>query len=209
MSAAAILLGTGALSSNRALAQTNFPNNPFTLGVASGDPLPDGVVLWTRLAPEPLAEDGSGGMPPRSYVVRYEVATDERFRNVVRSGAAEATPELGHSVHPELRGLLPGREYFYRFKVGSDTSPVGRTKTAPVPEAPLSALTFAMVSCQAWYHGYFTAYHHMAQEDLDFVFFAGDYVYEYAINSANLVRPVELSSAHNNKTVTLDQYRFA
>jgi phosphodiesterase/alkaline phosphatase D-like protein len=120
MSTAAILLGTGALTSNRALAEPYFGDNPWKLGVASGDPLPDGVVLWTRLAPEPLAEDGSGGMKNETYGVRYEVAEDENFKRIVKRGAAEATPVLGHSVHPEIKGLKAGREYFYRFKAGPE-----------------------------------------------------------------------------------------
>ena len=103
---------------------------PFTLGVASGDPLPDGVVLWTRLAPDPLAADGRSGMPDRVVPVQWQVATDERFRDVVARGTELARPELGHSVHPEVRGLRPGAEYFYRFKAGPELSPVGRTKTA-------------------------------------------------------------------------------
>lgn len=108
-----------------------FPRDPFTLGVASGDPLPDGVVLWTRLAPDPLAADGLGGMPGYHLPVQWQVATDEGFTDVVRAGAAQATPALGHSVHVEVGGLRPGRDYFYRFRAGNQLSPVGRTRTAP------------------------------------------------------------------------------
>lgn len=178
ISTAAVLLGTGVLSSNRALAQPNFFDDLFSLGVASGDPLPDGVVLWTRLAPDPLAEDGSGGMPPENFGVRYEVSEDENFSRIVKRGAVEATPELGHSVHAEVSGLLPGREYYYRFKAGPEISPVGRTKTAPAHGAPLAALTFAFASCQNYPGGYYTAYRHMAEEDLDIIFHLGDYIYE-------------------------------
>ncbi|MFD2923412.1 alkaline phosphatase D family protein [Halobacillus naozhouensis] len=185
-----------------------FKGNPFQLGVASGDPLPDGVVLWTRLAPEPLAEDGLGGMPDRKVPVQWEVSEDQNFRYVVQHGVALALPELAHSVHVELEGLEPNRYYYYRFKVGSEVSSTGRTKTAPSAGTPISSLSFAVASCQAWYHGYYTAYQHMTADDLDFVLFSGDYIYEYAINSNNLVRPVKLSSAHNVKIVTLDQYRL-
>lgn len=162
MSAAALMLGTGVLASNRALAQPFFSDDPFKLGVASGDPTPDGVVLWTRLTPDPLAPDGSGGMEPETYGVRYEVAEDESFGRIVKRGAVEATPELAHSVHAEVRGLLPGREYFYRFKAGPEISPVGRTKTAPAYGAPLAALTFAFASCQNYEAGYYAAYANMA-----------------------------------------------
>ncbi|MEO3780292.1 alkaline phosphatase D family protein [Micromonospora sp. B11E3] len=153
-------------------------DEPFTLGVASGDPLPDGVVLWTRLAPDPLAVDGSGGMPPQVVEVNWQVAEDERFSEVVRAGAARATPELGHSVHVEVTGLRPDREYFYRFRVGRYLSPVGRTRTAPAYGADPRQLAFAFVSCQNLPAGHFTAYRHLAEEDLDLVLHLGDYIYE-------------------------------
>jgi alkaline phosphatase D len=115
----------------RIVAAPRFSGYPFSLGIASGDPLPDGVVLWTRLAPEPLAADGRGGMPEESISVRWEMAADENFSRVVHQGTVRARPELAHSVHVEVEGLEPTREYYYRFKAGSEVSPVGRTKTAP------------------------------------------------------------------------------
>lgn len=175
--AAAILLGTGAWDT-AAAAPARLGGYPFTLGVASGDPQPDGVVLWTRLAPEPLAPDGRGGMPERLVPVRYEVATDERFRHVVRRGVAHATPRLGHSVHPEIHGLEPGRDYWYRFFVGREVSPVGRTRTAPLPHQSPEALRFAVASCQSYEAGYYTSLQHLANEDLDLVLHLGDYIYE-------------------------------
>ncbi|MFC9973078.1 alkaline phosphatase D family protein [Spirillospora sp. NPDC127200] len=208
VSAAAFTLGTG-----RAAADENaggrVPAGPFALGVASGDPLPDGFVLWTRLAPEPLAADGHGGMPRRAYTVRYEVAEDERFARVVRRGHVLATPELAHSVHAEVHGLRPGRWYFYRFRAGTEISPVGRTRTAPDPRSA-AELRFASASCAAWYHGHFTAYKHMAAEDLDLVLFLGDYIYEYGITDANMRRRgVPLPGPdHAVETVTLEQYRL-
>ncbi|GAA2455184.1 hypothetical protein GCM10010191_87860 [Actinomadura vinacea] len=119
LSGGAVGLGAAAagLSAAPSCAAPVFPSDPFALGVASGDPWPDSVVLWTRLAPQPLALDGSGGMPARKVQVGWEIATDERFRKVVRRGHAFATPELAHSVHVEVRGLRPDREYFYRFRV--------------------------------------------------------------------------------------------
>jgi len=201
MSAAAVLLGTGTATSNRALARPFFREDPFKLGVASGDPLPDGVVLWTRLAPDPLAEDGKGGMLDEAYGVRYEVAEDEGFRRIVKRGAVEATPELGHSVHAEVSGLRPGREYFYRFKAGPVVSPVGRTKTAPPAGAALAALSFAFASCQNYEQGYYAPYEHMAREDLDFVVHLGDYIYE-----GNVVSPVGREH-FGEEPRTLEQYR--
>ncbi|WP_426244553.1 alkaline phosphatase D family protein [Nocardioides sp. LHG3406-4] len=150
---------------------------PFTLGVASGDPLPGGVVLWTRLAPEPLSEDGLGGMPRRPVPVHWQISPDESFRRVVRSGTELAIPDEAHSVHAEVTGLEPGADYYYRFRVGAEISPVGRTKTAPAAGAPLSRFAFAMASCQNYPAGFYTAYAHMAEEDLDLVAFLGDYMY--------------------------------
>lgn len=209
VSAAAFLVGTGALPTAEATGKGRIPGDPFGLGVASGDPRPDGFVAWTRLAPEPLAEDGHGGMPLRQAPVGYEVSEDEAFRTVVHRGNAIATPELGHSIHAEITGLQPGRTYFYRFRTGNEISPVGRTRTAPAPGSSPDALRFTLASCQAWYHGFFTAYQHMANEELDAVFFLGDYIYEYGITKDNLWRNVPLlPAAHTVETETLSQYRL-
>jgi len=149
---------------------------PFTLGVASGDPSPGGVVLWTRLAPEPQAP--AGGMPVEPVSVRWEVARDEAFAKVVRQGKAVARLDAAHSVHVDVRGLEPGHDYFYRFIAAGDVSPVGRTRTAPAPDASKRPVRFAFASCQQYEEGYFTAYRHLAEEDLDLVAFLGDYIYE-------------------------------
>lgn len=153
---------------------------PFTLGIASGDPSPGGVVLWTRLAPEPFAPDGRGGMPDRQVPVQWQVATDERFAQVVAEGTELALPELGHSVHAEVAGLQPGGEFFYRFRAGSELSPVGRTRTAPEAGARLDRLALAFTSCQSYTDGLYTAHARMAEEDLDLVVQLGDYIYEGA-----------------------------
>ncbi len=147
---------------------------PFTLGVASGDPTPDRVVLWTRLAPEPHA---GGGMPDRRVSVDWELAADESFRRIVRRGSTIASPELAHSVHVELRGLEPARPYWYRFFAGGESSPAGRTFTAPRDD-PDEALRFVFCSCQHYEQGLFTAYRHMADEDITLVVHVGDYIYE-------------------------------
>jgi alkaline phosphatase D len=150
-------------------------DDPFTLGVASGDPSSDGMVLWTRLAPSPL--DG-GGMPDAAVEVTWELATDDRFRRIVRRGRSMAVPEWGHSVHVEVDGLASDRWYWYRFRVGGDVSPVGRTRTLPAAGADARRLRFAFASCQHFESGLYTAYSHMSREDLDLVFFLGDYIYE-------------------------------
>lgn len=156
----------------------SLPAYPFTLGVASGDPLPDRVVLWTRLAPEPLAAGGGGGMSPEPYTVFWEVAHDEAFRSLARTGSAVADPSLAHSVHVDVNGLAPDRWYFYRFHAGGHVSPVGRARTMPARDAAPGLLRFVSASCQNYKDGYYTAHAAIAQEDVDLVAFLGDYIYE-------------------------------
>jgi alkaline phosphatase D len=153
-----------------------FAGPPFSLGVASGDPTADGVVLWTRLAPVPLE---GGGMADEAVEVAWTVARDERMTQVVQGGVVVATPERGHAVHVEVQGLEPDRWYWYRFRSGGEASRVGRTRTLPAPGAPVNQLRMAFVSCQHYETGFFTAYRHMLDDDLDLVFHLGDYIYEY------------------------------
>ncbi len=144
---------TGLVSSAAALAWTGdvwanpvFRMYPFSLGVASGDPSPDGFVIWTRLAPEPF--DG-GGMPNRIVEVNWEVARDAAFKTVVAKGLEPARPELGHSVHVEVAGLEPAREYFYRFVAGSERSRIGRARTLPPLGSPSTASNSASQAVSA------------------------------------------------------------
>lgn len=181
LSGGGVLAGALTLAASRpVMASPRFSSYPFTLGVASGDPVPDGVVLWTRLAPEPLAADGRGGMPEAMVPVNWQVAEDERFEVVVRAGAELASPDLGHSVHVDVRGLEPDRWYFYRFRVGSEVSPVGRSRTTPLPQSRPTSMSFAFASCQSYTAGHYTAHRHLAAENLDAVVFLGDYIYEHA-----------------------------
>jgi alkaline phosphatase D len=193
--AAASLVAPG--GSRRVLGQPRFGDHPFKLGVASGDPLADGFVAWTRLAPEPL-EDG-GGMPAEAVAVRWEVARDPAFFHVVRRGAATALPERGHAVHVEVGGLEPDRWYWYRFVAGGEASPIGRARTFPVLGAPKERLRFAFASCQHHGQGFFNAYAAMLEDDLDFVLHLGDYIYES--DWGPRVRP------HLPEPRTLDDYR--
>ncbi len=160
-----------------------FVDDPFTLGVASGDPTATGGVLWTRLATRPFEPDG--GMEGRP-VVTWELAADDRFATIVQQGRATAAPELGYSVHVNVDGLTPDHWYWYRFHVGEATSPVGRFRTAPADGA-LTPLAFAVASCQRWDQGLWTAYEHMAREELDLVTHLGDYIYEGS-SPSNAVR---------------------
>ena len=186
-----------------------FAGDPFTLGVASGDPTDTGVVLWTRLAPKPL--EPGGGMPAGSVVeVAWEVATDESMRDVVRRGVALATPQLGHSVHVEAEGLQPDRPYFYRFRAGDAETRVARARTLPRADAAVDRLRFAFASCSHYEQGHFTAYDHMAREDLDLIFHLGDYIYEGSGERvARDNRPDNRVRKHVGPEIkTLDDYRI-
>ena len=152
-----------------------FASFPFTLGVASGAPRPTGVVLWTRLAPDPL---NGGGLGPEPISVRWEVAHDEQFSRLAQSGAVDALAADAHSVHVEVPGLDPDRWYFFRFMAGSEVSPTGRTRTAPAAIATLERLRFVFASCHNFEHGFYAAHRHAADEDPDLVIFLGDYIYE-------------------------------
>lgn len=173
-------------------------DHPFRLGVASGDPVADGVVLWTRLAPDPLQ---GGGMPNEDVRVEWQVASDEKMTRVVRKGAATASHDWGHAVHVEVSGLQPDRTYWYQFKVGNETSPVGRTRTAPAADAMLDRLRFAFASCQHYEYGYYNALRHMADEDLHAVVHLGDYIYEGGVSKN---RPRQHNSA---EIISLEDYR--
>lgn len=201
--AAGLLLGGGlAYNRNRLLTSPTFSDYPFSLGVASGEPVHDGysarVVLWTRLAPDPL---NGGGMPPNDVEVRWEIASDENFRDVVQSGTEIAPALEAHSVHAALSGLEPARYYWYRFKAGSEISPVGRTKTPPETGASLSSMSFAFVSCSDFQEGYFPVYRAVAEEDLDVVFHLGDFIYEYGPD------PESTRMAQTSAPTDLETYR--
>ncbi|MFB7373239.1 alkaline phosphatase D family protein [Streptomyces sp. NPDC056222] len=205
----AVNLPAAGAASAAELNPARITENPFTLGVASGDPLPGSVLLWTRLAPRPFEADG--GLPRSRVAVRWELAHDERFTRTVRRGKVTAHPEFQYSVHVEIDHLDPDRIYFYRFRVGDWISPVGRSRTAPAPDARMSELTLAAVSCQAYHDGYFTAYGHLAREDVDVVFHLGDYLYEYAVNATGGARAYtdrRLPAVFNRETITLEDYRL-
>jgi alkaline phosphatase D len=178
----------------------SFTHNPFTVGVASGDPTDRGVVLWTRLAPKPL--EPGGGMPKEDVEVLCEIATDDGMRDIIASTTTLASPRLAHSVHVEVDTLEPNRWYFYRFRAGDAESPIGRTRTMPAANAMPPQLRFAFASCQHYETGYYTAYEHMAEEDLDLVFHLGDYIYEYAAEGGRTRKHV------GGEIKSLDDYRI-
>ena len=184
------------------LAAQTLRHDPFLLGVASGSPSVDGMVLWTRLLAATLGEP----LPSVPIEVRWELASDPQFKRIVKTGTEFAKPDFAHSVHVEVSGLEPSSPsfkpafYWYRFIAGDAISPVGRTRALPHPESRVP-LTLALASCQNYEHGYFSAYRHMATEDVDVVVFVGDYIYEYGM-TPNRTRQ------HNSPTAyTLDDYR--
>ena len=172
-----------------------FRDSPFSLGVASGDPHPDGVVLWTRLM---TPSDPTAALP-----VGWEVALDAGFRRIAQSGEAAALPSLAHSVHVEIEGLEPAREYWYRFHAAGTTSPIGHTRTAPAPCADPDVFDFAFVSCQHYERGWYTGFRHLTEEPAQLIVHLGDYIYEEGPAS----RP-DLVRRHDGPEVrSLDEYR--
>ena len=187
---------------SQSLSRPVFRAYPFSLGVASGDPLPDGVVLWTRLAPDPLE---GGGMAMARVDVGWELARDPLFRTIERTGTATAFPELAHSVHVDVGGLEPRREYWYRFHAGDEVSQVGLTRTAPAAGAPTDRLRFGVCGCSHYETGYFTAYRRLAEESFDFVIHTGDYIYESRADGGR--NPGRVRQHHGDECYTLVDYR--
>lgn len=175
-------------------------NYPFSLGVASGSPLSTAVVLWTRILYDPF---NAAAMPPLAMPVRWEIAHDAAFRNIAASGSAMALPELAHSVHVDVQGLAPDRCYWYRFMLGDAVSPVGRTRTAPAPDAMPAGLKLAVASCQHWEFGSYAAHRHIAAAAPDLVLFLGDYIYEWGAYQ----RQHPPSARRVDESFSLDQYR--
>ncbi|MBB5608463.1 MULTISPECIES: alkaline phosphatase [unclassified Janthinobacterium] len=199
---AALAAAGGALSGSSASATTrlNGASYPFALGVASGSPLPDAVVLWTRICYDPLH---AAATPAIALTVRWEMADDEAFQRIVARGSVPATPALAHSVHVDVGGLAPGRWYWYRFMLGDAVSPVGRTRTAPAPDSLPATLKLAVASCQHWEFGAYAAHRHIAAAAPDLVAFLGDYIYEWG--PYQLQHPAR--AMRTNESFTLDEYR--
>ncbi len=199
-----LLLATGSMASvaitNQVISYPKYQDYPFTLGVASGDPSPNSVVLWTRLAPNPTL---GVSMPPINVPVQWQVAKDKKMGQIIATGEVIATPELAHSVRVVVNRLEPNSWYWYQFKTGNQISAIGRTRTLPSLNSNVEKLAFAFVSCQNYEHGYFNAYSHLAAEELDFVIHLGDYIYE-SPNNPKKARPRKHPS---KEAKDLDSYR--
>ncbi|MFF2654670.1 alkaline phosphatase D family protein [Streptomyces sp. NPDC058045] len=201
----AAAIGTAAVPLAAAAARATA-GPAFLHGVASGDPLPDGILLWTRVTPVPEAAPGSGRGPDTE--VAWEIAEDAAFTSVAASGTVTAHAAADHTVKADVRGLRPATDYWYRFRAGDTLSPAARTRTAPAADANPDGLRFGVVSCANWEAGYFSAYRHLAaRRDLDAVLHLGDYLYEFATGehpkAKYTVRPHE--PAH--EITTLADYR--
>lgn len=203
------LKGVGALASIAAWpgslaarpASERLAGYPFTLGVASGEPVADGFVIWTRLAPLPLQPDG--GMLPQSHETEWEVAHDRGFRRIAARGRVIASPAWGHSVRVEVEGLKADRPYWYRFRAGGEISPVGRARTTPRAGSRTDRMQLCFASCQNYEKGHYAAYRHMVADDPDLILFLGDYIYEGEPGSRDFIR------LHQNpEPFDLDGYRI-
>lgn len=165
----------------------------FTHGVASGDPLKDRVILWTR------AE--------KAGTIRWEMSEDAEFSTVIRSGSAHASADKDYCVKVDADGLKPGHSYYYRFSAGKATSPVGRTKTLPAGE--VETFRMGVVSCSNYPQGYFNTYRALAGRPIDVVLHLGDYIYEYAAgiyaNADAIKKGRQVKPEH--EIITADDYR--
>ncbi|MEV0639760.1 alkaline phosphatase D family protein [Streptomyces sp. NPDC050619] len=178
----------------------------FPHGVASGDPLPDGILLWTRVTPTAEAVPGSGLGPDTE--VGWIVAKDKALTNIVAKGSVTATAATDHTVKADVRGLEPATDYWFRFFAGGTDSPVARTRTAPAADASVAGLRFGVVSCANWEAGYFSAYRHLAARgDLDAWLHLGDYIYEYGTGEYGTRDTVVRPHAPAHEILTLADYR--
>ncbi|MDT0461686.1 alkaline phosphatase D family protein [Streptomyces gibsoniae] len=203
--AATAVIGVPLAAALPARAASDAP--AFLHGVASGDPLPDGVLLWTRVTPTPQAIPGSGVGPDTR--VEWVVAKDKALTNIVAKGAVTATAASDHTVKADVRGLQPATDYWFRFSAGGTDSPVARTRTAPAADADVSGLRFGVVTCANWEAGYFAAYRHLAaRNDLDAWLHLGDYIYEYKSGEYAARGKVVRPHAPANEIITLADYRI-
>lgn len=182
-------------------------DSPFQYGIASGDPTARKVIIWTRVTPSDSATPGSRKGPGAS--VRWEVASDPRFRNVVADGVKRSSAKDDHTIKLDVSGLKPNTEYYYRFKMKGKRSEVGRMKTAPAPSQTVEELLFGVTSCANYQGGFFSAYRYMAERrDMDFVLHLGDYIYEYEAGKYGPGPEIGRGHLPEHEIVTLEDYRI-
>ncbi|WP_052865849.1 alkaline phosphatase D family protein [Streptomyces niger] len=209
VAATAALLPLGTAATARAAERTGSATEaaPFQHGIASGDPLPDGILLWTRLTPTADALPGSGRGP--ATAVDWQVATDKGFTEVVARGTATTSAATDHTVKADVRGLSPATTYFFRFTALGVHSPVGRTRTAPAAGSAVTGVRFGVVSCANWESGYFSPYRHLAaRTDLDAVLHLGDYLYEYKTGEYPALKYVVRPHQPGHEIISLADYRI-
>ncbi|MEW2084758.1 alkaline phosphatase D family protein [Streptomyces sp. NPDC005283] len=204
--ATAVIAAPALAAASSANAASTDEAPAFLHGIASGDPLPDGVLLWTRITPTPDAVPGSGKGPDTA--VGWEVAEDKGFTRVVARGTTTSKAASDHTVKVDVRGLRQATAYYFRFTSGTVLSPVGRTRTAPAADAATPGVRFGVVSCANWESGYFSAYRHLAaRADLDAILHLGDYIYEYATGGYPEPKYVVRQHSPKNEIITLADYR--
>jgi alkaline phosphatase/alkaline phosphatase D len=203
---AGLTAGAGVVASATLTGVASAASAVFQHGVASGDPLPGGILLWTRVTPTPESTPASGAGP--TVTVDWQVAADASFATVVQSGRVSTGPERDHTVKVDVGGLAPATTYWYRFGLSGQWSPVGRTMTAPADDAAITRLRMGVVSCANWEAGYFAVYRHLAERgDLNVVVHLGDYIYEYGTGEFDAGGTVVRKTQPTNETITLADYR--
>ena len=175
------------------------PDAVFAHGVASGDPLQDRVILWTRVTPKDFGEEIEG---------TWRIASDEGMQQLVHRGSFTTDVTSDFTVKVDAKGLKPGQTYHYQFEARGALSPVGRTRT--LPAGGIQRFRMAFASCSNYPHGYFNAYARIAERtDLELVLHLGDYIYEYPLGEyANAALAGVRDVVPTNEIVTLTDYRL-
>ncbi|WP_199517173.1 alkaline phosphatase D family protein [Nucisporomicrobium flavum] len=204
---AGLSAGAGLVAAATRPAEAHAAAGPFQHGVASGDPLPGGILLWTRVTPTPESVPGSGAGP--EVTVAWQIAADADFATVVQAGEVRTGPARDHTVKVDVSGLTPATTYWFRFGLDGSWSPAGRTMTAPAADAAIARLRMGVVSCANWEAGYFAAYRHLAERgDLNLVVHLGDYIYEYGTGDFAAGDVVVRPTKPEHETLTLQDYRI-
>jgi len=197
VSSIASVLSTGGILS--ACGTSDSPMVNFDYGVASGDPLNDRVILWTHAKYQNLTDP---------VTLSWQVASDLEFTKIIASGSVQASSDTGYTCKVDATGLLPNQTYYYRFKAGQYSSPIGKTKT--LPTGAVSDVKLAVLSCSNFPAGYFNVYSEVARSDADVAIHLGDYIYEYAATGYASEKAASLgrTSVPANEILTLSDYRL-